>query len=122
MVWHQTDGELDPESLKRFNGRVLMELTIAVGERYIVGPLQESWKISKYDYASVGEEVEVLRVNVAKACVYVRFVHRDFEWRGRQRYVESVVPLMTYRASHDGVCACVAGLYGGLMLCVLCRR
>ena len=96
------DEALDPDAVKRFQGKVLFEMTLAAGERYIIGPLQEQWKISKFDYATVGEVVDVMSVDVALARVRVRFIYRQFEWRGEQRFVESFVPLMTYRARHDG--------------------
>ena len=97
--------ELDPEAVKRFQGKVLFDLSLAVGERYLVGPLQDQWKITKFEYATVGEVVEVVSVDVASARVRVRFVYREYELQGQQHVVESYVPLMTYCARHDGATA-----------------
>ena len=104
----RVDGELlvnealDPDALKRFQGKLVLELSIAVGERYLIGSLPTQWKISKWDYATVGEVVEVMSVDVARSSVKVRFLYRQFNWHGEQYFVESFVPLMTWRAQYDG--------------------
>ena len=80
--------------------------------QYLIGSLPQSFKVNKWDYASVGEVVEVIRVNLAVHQVKVRFIHRP---KGNGGFDECYVPRMVYEAWFDGAPAglgCWVGVLG----------
>jgi len=85
----------------RVGGSRLHALTRASASaaQFLVGSLPQSWKVNKWDYASVGEVVEVVKVNLAVHQVKVRFIHRQ---RGNGGFDECYVPRMVYEAWFDG--------------------
>ena len=70
--------------------------------QYLVGSLPQSWKVNKWNYASVGEVVEVIKVNLAVHQVKVRFIHRP---KSNGGFDEAYVPRMVYQAWFDGTLA-----------------
>ena len=103
---------------ERWGGR-LQALTRAgvCAAQYLIGSLPQSFKVNKWDYASVGEVVEVIRVNLAVHQVKVRFIHRP---KGNGGFDECYVPRMVYEAWFDGTPARVGALGWGAGLVQRC--